>query len=91
MEMPATKSQKQPREPQPSAVSTAEAFYLVFRALPEKDRLAVARYILEDEEIRRSSDLPEIPNETTLKAFEEDKSAMPSFHSVEELRRDLLS
>jgi hypothetical protein len=32
----------------------------------------------------------EIPNETTLKAFAEDKSAMPVFHSVEELRKDLL-
>lgn len=30
-----------------------------------------------------------IPNETTIKAFEEDKSAMQVFHSIEELRRDL--
>jgi len=32
-----------------------------------------------------------IPNETTIKAFEEDKSAMTVFHSIEELRRDLLA
>ena len=69
-------------------VSTAEAFYRIFRALPRKDRLTVARYILEDEDIRRSFDKLEIPNETTLKAFAEDKSVMPVFHSVEELRKD---
>ena len=72
-------------------ISTAEAFYRVFRALPKKDRLSVARYILEDEDIRRSFDKLEIPNETTLEAFAEDKSAMPAFHSVEELQKDLLS
>jgi len=72
-------------------ISTAEAFYRVFRALPKKDRLTVARYILEDEDIRHSFGKNEIPNETTLKAFAEDKSAMPVFHSVEELREDLLS
>jgi addiction module HigA family antidote len=32
-----------------------------------------------------------IPNETTLTAFEEDESAMPVFHSIEGLRRDLYS
>jgi len=72
-------------------ISTAEAFYRVFRALPKKDRLTVARYILEDEEVRRSFDELEIPNETTLKASAEDKSAMPVYHSLEELRKDLLS
>ena len=72
-------------------ISTAEAFYRVFRALPKKDRLSVARYILKDEDIRRSFDKLEIPNETTLEAFAEEKSAMSVFHSVEELRRDLLS
>jgi hypothetical protein len=71
-------------------IGTAEAFYRVFRALPKKDRLTVARYILEDEDTRRSFDKLEIPNETTSKAFAEDKSAMPVFHSVEELRKDLL-
>jgi len=72
-------------------ISTAEAFYRVFRALPKKDRLTVARYILKDEDIQRSFEKLKIPNETTLKAFAEDKSTMPLFHSLEELRKDLLS
>ena len=84
-------SKKQPEKSQSMTISAAEAFYRVFRALPKKDRLTVARYILEDEDIRRSFDKLEIPNETTLKASAEDKSAMPVFHSVEELRKDLLS
>ncbi len=84
-------SKKQSEKSQSVTISTAEAFYWVFRALPKKDRLTVARYILEDEDIRHSFDKLEIPNETTLKAFAEDKSAMPIFHSVEELRKDLLS
>jgi hypothetical protein len=84
-------SKKQPEKSQSMTISAAEAFYRVFRALPKKDRLTVARYILEDEDIRCSFDKLETPNETTLKAFAEDKSAMPVFHSVEELRKDLLS
>lgn len=72
-------------------VSTAEAFYVIFRSLSMEDRMAVARYILEDDDIRHSCDLPDIPNETTLKAFAEDKSAMPLFRSVEELRKDLMN
>jgi len=84
-------SKKQPEESQSVTISTAEAFYQVFRALPKKDRLTVARYILEDEDVRRSFDRFEIPNETTLKTLAEDKSAMSVFHSVEELRKDLLS
>lgn len=83
-------SKKQSEKSQFVTISTGEAFYRVFRALPKKDRLTVARYILKDEDIRRSFDKLEIPNETTLKAFAEDKSAMPAFHSVEELRKDLL-
>jgi hypothetical protein len=84
-------SKKQSEKYQFVTISTGEAFYRVFRALPKKDRLTVARYILKDEDIRRSFDKLEIPSETTLKAFAEDKSAMPAFHSVEELRKDLLS
>jgi len=84
-------SKKQSEKSQSVTISTAEAFYRVFRALPKKDRLTVARYILEDEDTRRSIGKLEIPNETTLKAFAEDKSVMPVFHSVEELRKDLLS
>ena len=83
-------SKKQSEKSQFVTISTGEAFYRVFRALPKKDRLTVARYILKDEDIRRSFDKLEIPNETTLKAFAEDKSAMPAFHSVEELRKELL-
>ncbi len=89
--MSASEKQKQLQKSQSAVVSTAEAFYLVFRALPKKDRLAVARYVFEDEEILHSSGLAEIPNETTLKAFSEDKSAMLAFNSVDELRKDLLS
>jgi hypothetical protein len=84
-------SKKQPEKSQSMTISAAEAFYRVFHALPKKDRLTVARYILEDKDIRRSFDKLEIPNETTLKAFAEDKSAMPGFNSVKELRKDLLS
>jgi hypothetical protein len=72
-------------------ISTAEAFYRVFRALPKKDRLAVARYILGDAEIQDSIDDLEVPNETTLKAFAEDKATMPRFHTVKDLREDLLA
>lgn len=72
-------------------LSTAEAFYRVFRALPKKQRLAAARYILEDEEIQQSFGLAEIPNELTVKAFAEDKKTMPVFQSIDELRKDLVS
>ena len=36
-------------------------------------------------------DLPEIPNDMTLKAFAEDKKEMPVFETIQELREDLLS
>ena len=71
--------------------SPAEAFYVVFRALPEEDRLAVVSYILEDEEIWQSPEFSEIPNETTLQAFSEDKTRLPILQSVDELREDLMS
>lgn len=70
------------------AISTAEAFYLVFCALPKRDRLTVARFIFENEDIQQDF---EIPNETTIEAFEEDESGLPLFHSIEELRKDLLA
>ena len=70
------------------AISTAEAFYRVFCALPKKDRLTVARFIFDNDDIRHEF---EIPNETTIAAFEEDVSGMPVFHSIEELRKDLLA
>jgi hypothetical protein len=85
------RSNRQSGKSRSASISTAEAFHRVFRVWPKKDRLTVARYILEDEDIRRSLGMIEIPNETTLNAFAEDKSAMPVFHSVEELRKDLLS
>lgn len=72
-------------------LTTAEAFYQVFRALPAKERVMAARYILADEDLRRRFDLLDLPNATTLKAFAQDRDAMPTFHSVEELRKDLLS
>lgn len=86
-----SEEQKKLKKSRSDIISTAEAFYLVFRALPKKDRLAVVRYILEDEDIQQSIELLNIPNETTLKAFAEDKSTLPVFHSIEELRKDLLS
>jgi len=86
-----TKKNGRQREHPPSEISTAKAFYLVFRALPEADRLAVARYILQDEEIQRRPDVAEVPNDTTLDSFAENKVSMPAFKSLEELRRDLLS
>ena len=72
-------------------ISTAEAFYRVFCALPKQEQLAVTRYILVDETIRNSLDKLEIPNNTTLKAFAEDKVAMPVFHTIDDLRRDLVT
>ena len=72
-------------------VNTAEAFYRIFCVLSKKDRLAVARYILQDEEIRQALDQSEIPNELTLKAFDEDRSHMLKFDSIQDLRDDLLS
>lgn len=75
----------------PLKFSTAEAFYRVFRALPKKERLAIARYILADEGVQKDLELSEVPNETTLKAFAEDKGSMPVFSTIDELRKDLLS
>ena len=72
-------------------VSTAEAFYLVFCALRKRDRLTVARYILQDDEIRKSIDHFEVPNAITLKALDEDTGEMPRFDTIDELRQDLLS
>jgi hypothetical protein len=69
----------------------AEALYRVFRALPRKERMAVACYILADAEVQRTLALPEMPNETTLRAFAEDRQGMPVFTTVDELRRDLVS
>jgi hypothetical protein len=83
-------STKKSGKSQSITISTAEAFYRVFRALPKKEQLAVARYILEDEDIRRSLDMLEIPNDLTLQAFAEDKTTMPVFRSIDELRKDLL-
>ncbi len=78
-------SEKQSGKIQSSSVGTAEAFYVLFRALPKKDRMAAAQYILEDDDIRHFYGLPEIPNETTLKAFAEERTSMPLFRSLEEL------
>ncbi len=72
-------------------MSTADAFYRVFCALPKKDRVAVARYIFQNKEIRQTLELNEIPNALTLKSFAEDKNQMPSFGTIKDLREDLLS
>ncbi len=71
-------------------VSTAETFHLLFCALSKRDRVVVARLILQDEEIRKSIENLETPNDITLKAFDESKAEMPSFGTIEELRQDLL-
>jgi hypothetical protein len=52
-----------------SKISTPEALYRLFQALPAKERFAAARRILEDEEVRQHLKLP---NEMTLAAFAED-------------------
>jgi len=72
-------------------LSTAEAFYRVFCALPHQERIAIARYILADEQIQRDLALSETPNEVTLQAFAESKPQMPVFDTVDELAEDLLS
>ncbi len=72
-------------------ISTAEAFYRVFCALPKKDRVAVARYIFQNTEIRRTLELTEIPNDQTLRSFTEGPSRMPVFTTIQALREDLLS
>jgi hypothetical protein len=79
---------KSSRKASSQQVSTAEAFYQLFCALPKKDRLLIARYILEDEDIQQSL---EIPNEMTVQAFGEDKATMPVFSSIDALRKDLLA
>ena len=82
-------------EPEPGTVphtlGMAEAFYRMFRALPQKERIVIAHYILADEEVQQSLALSEIPNEITLQAFAEDKQHMPVFDTVDELGKDLLS
>ncbi|MBD3304725.1 hypothetical protein GF339_00075 [candidate division KSB3 bacterium] len=75
----------------PTDISTAEAFYRVFRALSKSDRLAIARYILQDADIRQQLEISEIPNDVTVKAFAEDPAGMPVFDTIQELQKDLLS
>lgn len=41
------------------------------------------------EEVERDPKF-EVPNETTLEAFAEDKATMPRFHTVDDLHKDLL-
>lgn len=72
-------------------IGTAEALYILFRSLPKEEKLAAAKYILEDEEVRKNEEGACIPNEVTLNSFEEETSEMPVFHSMEALRKDLLS
>ena len=74
-----------------TTITTAEAFYHVFCALPKQTRLAVARQIFQNDDIRHSLELGEMPNEQTLAAFAEDAAAMPSFKTIDALREDLLS
>ena len=82
-------------EPEPGTVphtlGTAEAFYRVFCALPQKERIVITHYILADEEVQQSLALSEIPNVITLQAFAEDKERMPVVDTVDELGKDLLS
>jgi len=72
-------------------LSTAEAFYRVFCALSLQDRIAIARYILADEQVQHGLALSEVPNSVTLQAFAESKEDMPVFDTVDELVEDLLS
>ncbi|OQY54708.1 MAG: hypothetical protein B6245_20835 [Desulfobacteraceae bacterium 4572_88] len=50
-------SEQQSRKFQSASVGTAEAFYMIFRTLSKKDRMAVAHYILEDDDIRHHCEL----------------------------------
>ena len=84
-------SKKKLKQSQPVGISIGEAFYKLFCALPKKDQVTVARYILKDKAFQPGCDHLEIPNKMTLKAFTEDKSTMPVFRSVKELRKDLVS
>jgi hypothetical protein len=64
---------------------------LIFRHSYSAESVDYSRrstYILEDEEIR---DYLKIPNETTLKALSENKSNMPVFTALDDLREDLLT
>jgi hypothetical protein len=81
---------KSPASP-PLSIGAAEAIYVLFRSLPKQEKLALAKYILEDEEVRTNMEGTRIPNASTLKSFREEKSEMPVFHSVETLRKDFLS
>jgi len=71
--------------------TAAGAFYRLFCALPKKDQLAVARYILQEKEIKRLLAPIESPNQPTRKSFAETKEHMPVFTSIDDLRDDLLS
>ena len=51
----------------------------------------MARYILQDEEFRKSIENFEVPNDITLKALDENIEEIPRFGTIEELRQDLLS
>ncbi len=72
-------------------LSTAEAFYRVFCALSLQERIAIAHYILADEQVQQSLALSKVPNNVTLQAFAENKEDMPVFDTVDELVEDLLS
>jgi len=72
-------------------ISTAEAFYRVFCALPKKDRVAVARFIFQNTEIRHTLELTETPNDQTRNSFTGEKSHMPVFTTIQALRENLLS
>ncbi|MGB0387512.1 MAG: hypothetical protein ACPGWR_22055 [Ardenticatenaceae bacterium] len=74
-------------------VGAAEAFYSIFRALPRKERLAIAGYILADEDVQTNLDpfASQMPNETTKQAFNEPKEQMAIFETIDDLRKDLLS
>jgi hypothetical protein len=70
-----------------NTIGTAEAFYSLFRALSQNDRIMAAQYILGDKEISYHF---KIPNKLTLEALAEDKADMPVFNTIDELKKDLL-
>lgn len=72
-------------------LSTAKAFYREFCALSLQERIAIAHYILADEQVQQSLALSEVPNSVTLQAFAESKKDMLVFDTVDELVKDLLS
>ena len=74
-----------------ATLDVARAFYKIFRTFSKEDRFAITQYILADEDVQKNLTSSEIPNETTIQAFAENKQSMTSLDSIDALREDILS